>query len=55
MGPPEIGVPVRDESDQLLQGETLYVRFGDWFAWVVTSFALVVLMLKLAARRKGTL
>lgn len=35
-----------------MKGETLYVRFGDWFAWVVTSVALVILVLKLAARRK---
>jgi apolipoprotein N-acyltransferase len=28
-------------SVPLLEGETLYVRFGDWFAWTMTVLALV--------------
>jgi len=27
----------------LLEGETLYVRFGDWFAWLATLAALAIL------------
>jgi len=33
---------------EAMEGATPYVRFGDWFAWLVTCFALVVLVLKLA-------
>jgi apolipoprotein N-acyltransferase len=28
----------------LLQGETLYVRFGDWFAWLNTLASLAILL-----------
>jgi len=30
----------------LLEGETLYVRYGDWFAWGMTLFALLVILLR---------
>jgi apolipoprotein N-acyltransferase len=29
----------------LLDGETFYVRFGDWFAWSATLISLAVLLL----------
>jgi apolipoprotein N-acyltransferase len=29
----------------LLDGETLYIRFGDWFAWSATLISLAVLLL----------
>jgi apolipoprotein N-acyltransferase len=29
----------------LLDGETLYVRFGDWFAWSATLISLAVLLI----------
>jgi apolipoprotein N-acyltransferase len=28
----------------LLEGETLYVRFGDWFAWMLTGASLIILL-----------
>ncbi len=31
----------------LLEGETFYVRFGDWFAWSVTLISLAVLLFRL--------
>jgi apolipoprotein N-acyltransferase len=30
---------------ELMEGETLYVRFGDWFAWLATLAALAILLL----------
>ncbi len=34
----------------LLEGETLYVRFGDWFAWMLTGASLILLLVTLARR-----
>jgi len=30
----------------LLEGETFYVRYGDWFAWGMTLFALLVILIR---------
>jgi apolipoprotein N-acyltransferase len=32
---------------EILTGETYYVRFGDWFAWVMTIFAAALLLFNL--------
>jgi apolipoprotein N-acyltransferase len=32
---------------EILNGETYYVRFGDWFAWTLTAIAAAVLLLAL--------
>jgi apolipoprotein N-acyltransferase len=29
---------------QILEGETLYVRFGDWFAWGITFISLGIVL-----------
>jgi apolipoprotein N-acyltransferase len=29
---------------EVMEGETLYVRFGDWFAWVITLASLAILI-----------
>ncbi|MBI2211923.1 MAG: apolipoprotein N-acyltransferase, partial [Deltaproteobacteria bacterium] len=34
----------------LLEGETLYVRFGDWFAWLLTGASLIILPAHLGRR-----
>ena len=34
----------------LLEGETLYVRFGDWFAWLLRGASLIVLLAHLGWR-----
>lgn len=34
----------------LLEGQTLYVRFGDWFAWTLTGAALLVLLARCLRR-----
>src|SRR5713226_135402 len=36
-----------------LEGQTLYVRFGDWFAWVVTFASLVILAQKIPTKKKA--
>ena len=43
---------MRSEVD-ILNGETHYVRFGDWFAWGLTlmTFGIVLLWLKRAMAR----
>jgi apolipoprotein N-acyltransferase len=30
---------------EILEGETFYVRFGDWFAWSMTLVSLAVLLI----------
>lgn len=35
---------------EILEGETLYVRFGDWFAWAMTILSVVVVVFRLTAR-----
>lgn len=32
------------ENVEVMEGETLYVRFGDWFAWLITGAALAILL-----------
>jgi apolipoprotein N-acyltransferase len=32
---------------EILSGETYYVRFGDWFAWAITTMAAAILLLNL--------
>jgi apolipoprotein N-acyltransferase len=29
---------------EILNGETYYVRFGDWFAWTMTIIAVAVIL-----------
>jgi apolipoprotein N-acyltransferase len=29
---------------EIMEGETLYVRFGDWFAWITVAGALLILL-----------
>jgi apolipoprotein N-acyltransferase len=36
---------------EILEGETLYVRFGDWFAWAITLITLGVVLLQLRNRK----
>ncbi|HSE89812.1 MAG TPA: apolipoprotein N-acyltransferase [Candidatus Binatia bacterium] len=36
---------------ELLDGETFYVRFGDWFAWGVTVIAVTIVLLEISRRR----
>ena len=31
----------------LLEGETLYVRFGDWFAWLTTALSVVIIFARI--------
>ena len=31
----------------ILEGETLYARFGDWFAWGVTLISIAIVLLRL--------
>jgi apolipoprotein N-acyltransferase len=35
---------VMNSNVELLQGQTLYVRFGDWFAWGMTILSLAVII-----------
>ncbi|MFQ5918043.1 MAG: apolipoprotein N-acyltransferase, partial [Candidatus Binatia bacterium] len=37
----------------LMEGQTLYVRFGDWFAWMTTLAALIVIILRWRSPRKA--
>lgn len=37
---------VMNANVALLEGETLYVRFGDWFAWTMTLLALLVILMR---------
>jgi apolipoprotein N-acyltransferase len=30
---------------ELLEGETFYVRFGDWFAWAMSAISLLVVLI----------
>ena len=32
---------------EILNGETVYVRFGDWFAWTLTGLTLAILLFRL--------
>jgi apolipoprotein N-acyltransferase len=38
---------------EILNGETFYVRFGDWFAWSLTAIAAAVLLLTAKKRWFG--
>ena len=38
---------------EILEGETLYVRFGDWFAWGITFLSIAIIALKLTLRRSS--
>lgn len=35
---------------EVMKGETLYVRFGDWFAWLLSAASLIVLPAHLGQR-----
>jgi apolipoprotein N-acyltransferase len=35
---------VMNSSVELLEGETIYVRFGDWFAWGISFISLLVVL-----------
>jgi apolipoprotein N-acyltransferase len=35
---------------EILEGETFYVRFGDWFAWGITLIAVVIVLAQLSRR-----
>lgn len=37
---------------RLLEGETFYVRFGDWFAWVAVTVSLIILAVNIASTRR---
>lgn len=39
---------------RLLGGETFYVRYGDWFAWIVTFFSLLIAAVKIRPRREDS-
>ena len=40
---------------EILEGDTLYVRFGDWFAWSITFVAMTTVLLRLwAAKARET-
>ena len=43
---------VLETNVELLDGETFYVRFGDWFAWSVTFVSLAIAALQLHRRRR---
>jgi apolipoprotein N-acyltransferase len=36
---------------EILEGETFYVRFGDWFAWGITLIAVVIVLVQFSRRR----
>jgi apolipoprotein N-acyltransferase len=36
---------------EVLEGETFYVRFGDWFAWGVTLIAISIVLSQFSRRR----
>jgi apolipoprotein N-acyltransferase len=36
---------------EVLEGETLYVRFGDWFAWGVTLISVAIILAQFSRRR----
>jgi apolipoprotein N-acyltransferase len=37
---------------EILEGETLYVRFGDWFPWAMTFATLGLVLLRLRHNRR---
>jgi len=39
---------------EILEGETLYVRFGDWFAWGVTLLTLGIILVQSIRRSAAT-
>ena len=36
---------------EILEGDTLYVRFGDWFAWGITLIAVAIVLSRFCRRR----
>jgi len=38
---------------EILEGETFYVRYGDWFAWSVTVVSLAIIAVYWKRRRRG--
>jgi apolipoprotein N-acyltransferase len=36
---------------EILEGETFYVRFGDWFAWGVTLISVAIVLAQFSRRR----
>lgn len=36
---------------EILEGETFYVRFGDWFAWGITLIAVAIVLAQFSRRR----
>ena len=51
---PMFTAAVMETEVEILNGETYYVRFGDWFAWALTamSFGIVLFNLKRVMRRE---
>jgi apolipoprotein N-acyltransferase len=43
---------VMNSQVELLEAETVYVRFGDWFAWSMTSAALAIVSFYTVAHRR---
>jgi apolipoprotein N-acyltransferase len=39
---------------EILNGETFYVRFGDWFAWGMTITSLAIILLGWKRSFRGT-
>jgi apolipoprotein N-acyltransferase len=35
----------------ILEGETLYVRFGDWFAWSISLLSIAIILVQCVRRR----
>jgi apolipoprotein N-acyltransferase len=44
---PTFTAAVMQSEIEILTGETYYVRFGDWFAWAVTTIAAAILLFNL--------
>lgn len=44
---PMFTAAVMETEVEILNGETYYVRFGDWFAWTLTAIALGIVLLNL--------
>jgi apolipoprotein N-acyltransferase len=36
---------------EILEGETFYVRFGDWFAWGITLIVVAIVLSHFSRRR----
>jgi apolipoprotein N-acyltransferase len=36
---------------EILEGDTFYVRFGDWFAWGITLVVVAIVLVQFSRRR----